>query len=254
MQNKQDYYSFLLRSQKNNRIRFRRVGLSKNLVHFGTAAIFLFGGISILGVGAVSLARTSPDVTLASQQQASLEFPIEQQEQTAQAFHSGGPEVLPETPDDAEIDQELKQAVSKLDPAFIPDAWAREGKINNEFGFRRNPFGGRSYEFHPGLDIDGDRGDSVFSPSSGTVIKAGYTGGYGNMIEIDHGNGITTRYGHLSKIEVTVGETVTHGQLIGLVGSTGRSTGPHLHYELRLNDRPINPRHLLPAETKEIAN
>ncbi|MBO0201145.1 M23 family metallopeptidase, partial [Vibrio alginolyticus] len=82
-------------------------------------------------------------------------------------------------------------------------------------------------------------------PGAGRVIEAGWKGGYGNMIEIDHGNGVTTRYGHLSKIEVEVGDIVTRGQIMGLVGSTGRSTGPHLHYELRINDRPINPRVLL---------
>jgi murein DD-endopeptidase MepM/ murein hydrolase activator NlpD len=72
------------------------------------------------------------------------------------------------------------------------------------------------------------------------------------MIEIDHGNGLTTRYGHLSKVEVEVGDTVQRGQLIGLVGSTGRSTGPHLHYELRLNEKAINPRLFLPPEPTEI--
>jgi murein DD-endopeptidase MepM/ murein hydrolase activator NlpD len=130
--------------------------------------------------------------------------------------------------------------------------WAHLGKINNEFGFRRNPFGGRTYEFHPGMDIDGERGEQVLAPAAGTIIKASWQGGYGNMVEIDHGNGLTSRYGHLSKIEVEVGDQITRGQLLGLIGSTGRSTGPHLHYEIRLNDHPINPRHFLPPEPAEL--
>ena len=100
--------------------------------------------------------------------------------------------------------------------------------------------------------VGGERGDLVIAPANGTVIKAGFTGGYGNMVEIDHGYGLTTRYGHMSKIEATAGETVTRGQLIGYVGSTGRSTGPHLHYELRLNDKSINPRHFLPSEPVDL--
>ncbi len=126
--------------------------------------------------------------------------------------------------------------------------WAHLGKINNEFGFRRNPFGGRSYEFHPGLDIGGQKGDVVIAPANGTVVKAAWTGGYGNLIEVDHGNGLSTRYGHLSKIEVQVGDLITRGQEIGLIGSTGRSTGPHLHFEIRLGDKAINPRRFLPPE------
>jgi murein DD-endopeptidase MepM/ murein hydrolase activator NlpD len=126
--------------------------------------------------------------------------------------------------------------------------WAHMGKINNEFGFRRNPFGGRSYEFHPGLDIDGEKGDLIVAPANGVISKAGWQGGYGNLIEIDHGNGLKTRYGHLSKIDVQVGDSVQKSQPIGLIGSTGRSTGPHLHYELRLNDKAVNPRRFLPPE------
>ena len=84
------------------------------------------------------------------------------------------------------------------------------------------------------------------------VIKAGWTGGYGNMVEIDHGNGLTTRYGHMSRIEASVGENIQRGQLVGLIGSTGRSTGPHLHFEVRLNDKPINPRHFLPPEPTDL--
>ena len=104
------------------------------------------------------------------------------------------------------------------------------------------------------MDIDGERGDLVVAPANGVIVKAGWQGGYGNMIEIDHGNGLTTRYGHLSKIDVQNGDTINRGQIIGYVGSTGRSTGPHLHYELRLNDKAINPRRFLPPEPSEIKN
>lgn len=154
--------------------------------------------------------------------------------------------------DDAEIENRLRVIESTSNPSYVPTIWAHMGKINNEFGFRRNPFGGRTYEFHAGMDIDGERGDNVLAPANGVVTKAGWQGGYGNMIEIDHGNGLTTRYGHLSKIEVAVGDEIGRGMLIGYVGSTGRSTGPHLHYELRLEDRPINPRRFLPPEVMEI--
>jgi murein DD-endopeptidase MepM/ murein hydrolase activator NlpD len=136
----------------------------------------------------------------------------------------------------------VRQLLSLGDQDFLPLEWALRGKINNEFGFRRNPFGGRSYEFHGGMDIDGDYGDPVYAPGKGVVIRAGWMGGYGNLVEIDHGYGVTTRYGHLSKIEVRVGEEIARGELLGLVGSTGRSTGPHLHYEIRLNDKAVNPR------------
>ena len=106
--------------------------------------------------------------------------------------------------------------------------------------------------FHAGMDIDGERGDQVVAPANGVVTEAGWKGGYGNMIEIDHGNGLKTRYGHLSKIDVNVGDSISRGQIMAYVGSTGRSTGPHLHYELRLNDRPINPRRFLPPEATEL--
>jgi murein DD-endopeptidase MepM/ murein hydrolase activator NlpD len=171
------------------------------------------------------------------------------------AFNSGGPAEGDELEggEDDQLEDHLRALQLNSDQAYLPTMWSHLGKINNEFGFRRNPFGGRTYEFHAGIDIDGERGDAVVAPANGTVIKASVTGGYGNMVEIDHGNGLTTRYGHLSKIASEVGDTVTRGQLIAYVGSTGRSTGPHLHYELRLNDRPINPRHFLPAEPTDLS-
>lgn len=86
------------------------------------------------------------------------------------------------------------------------------------------------------------------APANGVVSKAGWSGGYGNLIEIDHGNGLKTRYGHLSKIEIQEGDTIQRGQEIGLIGTTGRSTGPHLHFEVRVNDKAINPRRFLPPE------
>jgi murein DD-endopeptidase MepM/ murein hydrolase activator NlpD len=167
-------------------------------------------------------------------------------------MNSGGPASSEADPENAEIQNQLQVIQNISDPASVPSIWAHMGKINNEFGFRRNPFGGRTYEFHPGMDIDGERGDIVTAPATGTVTKAGWQGGYGNMVEIDHGNGLATVYGHMSKIEVAVGDTVVRGQLLGLIGSTGRSTGPHLHYELRLNERPVNPRHYLPPEPTDL--
>jgi Peptidase family M23 len=154
--------------------------------------------------------------------------------------------------EEKQTELELKRIETTSNPEFLPTMWAHLGKIINEFGFRRNPFAEKSFEFHPGMDIDGERGDDVVAPANGIVVKAGWEGGYGNMIEIDHGNGLTTRYGHLSKIEVSVGELVQRRQLIGLVGSTGRTTLTHLHYELRLNDKAINPRRFLPPEPLEL--
>ncbi len=172
------------------------------------------------------------------------------------AVNSGGP-IGNLTEDESEsgeatIESQLRLIETTSNPGFLPTMWAHLGKINNEFGYRRNPFSGRGYEFHSGMDIDGDPGDVIAVPANGIVTKAGWEGGYGNMIEVDHGNGLTTRYGHLSRIGVQPNDAVQRGQLIGLIGSTGRATGPHLHYELRLNDKPINPRRFLPPAPTEI--
>jgi murein DD-endopeptidase MepM/ murein hydrolase activator NlpD len=124
---------------------------------------------------------------------------------------------------------------------YTPSIWPVVGKLESGFGGRRNPFGGSSYEFHSGQDIDAAIGDPVVAGASGTVTFVGWQNGYGQLIVIDHGGGLTTRYGHLSHIDVAQGQTVTRGEFIGRVGSTGRSTGPHLHYEIRINDEPVDP-------------
>jgi murein DD-endopeptidase MepM/ murein hydrolase activator NlpD len=129
----------------------------------------------------------------------------------------------------------------------VPSIWPVEGSLEGGYGVRRNPFGGSSYEAHEGQDIEALMGTPVVAAASGTVIIAGCQNGYGNVVYIDHGNGLSTRYGHLSHIDVTVGQKIMRGELLGRVGSTGRSNSPHLHYEVRINNEPVNPRHYLPG-------
>ena len=131
----------------------------------------------------------------------------------------------------------------------IPSIWPVMGALEGGMGGRRNPFTGRGWEYHEGQDIDASYGTPVEAAANGRVTIAGRQRGYGNVIYIDHGAGLSTRYGHLSQINVTVGQTVTRGQTIGLVGSTGRSTGPHLHYEVRINNQPVDPKRYLPGAT-----
>jgi len=118
--------------------------------------------------------------------------------------------------------------------------------ITSGFGVRIDPFLNRP-AMHTGIDFRGAIGEPVHATASGTVTVAGWSGGYGRMVEIDHGNGLSTRYGHLSEIEVKVGQTVKIGQMIGRLGSTGRSTGPHLHYETRINGEAVDPDRFLRA-------
>ncbi len=121
-----------------------------------------------------------------------------------------------------------------------PFSWPVTGTITSPFGWRSNPFGG-SPEFHQGLDIAAPSGTTVTAAAGGTVIMAQWYGGYGNYILIDHGGGYSTGYGHLSAIYVSSGQSVSRGQAIGAVGSTGQSTGPHLHFEVRIAGKPVDP-------------
>jgi len=125
-----------------------------------------------------------------------------------------------------------------------PTLWPVMGPITGAFGERIDPFNGEG-AFHSGIDISCHYGQSVLAPSDGVVTFAGPYNGYGRMIVVDHGNGITTRYGHLSGFAVTGGESVRRGEVIGYVGLSGRSTGPHLHYEVRIHDTPVNPHKFL---------
>ena len=126
-------------------------------------------------------------------------------------------------------------------PQVVP---AADTHISSGFGYRADPFAG-SPAFHAGLDFAGLTGAPIYSAARGKVVFVGRHAGYGNLVEVDHGNGLRTRYAHMSAFRTRVGEAVRAGQVIGAVGSTGRSTGPHLHFEVRLHGQPVNPRPFL---------
>jgi murein DD-endopeptidase MepM/ murein hydrolase activator NlpD len=131
--------------------------------------------------------------------------------------------------------------------ASTPSIWPSRGWVTSDFGSRLDPYTADRV-MHHGLDIAGPHGKEVMAPSEGTVVFAGSEGGYGNVLVIDHGYGIKTRYGHLASIKVKAGERVKRGQVIAALGNTGRSTGPHLHYEVRVNGLPQNPRKFILEE------
>lgn len=136
----------------------------------------------------------------------------------------------------------LERSVSGV-PQVLP---ARLEFISSGFGYRSDPFTGDG-AFHAGLDFRGPIGAPIYAAAKGVVSFAGVKAGYGNCIEITHGNGLMTRYAHMSRFAARVGQQVDGGSVIGAIGSTGRSTGPHLHFEVRINDRPVNPRPFLEA-------
>jgi murein DD-endopeptidase MepM/ murein hydrolase activator NlpD len=124
--------------------------------------------------------------------------------------------------------------------AEAPNLWPVDGRITGSFGERIDPFNGEG-AFHRGVDISAGYGNRILAPADGMVVFAGPENGYGRLIQIQHANGIITRYGHLSAFAVNAGQRVSRGQLIGYVGSSGRSTAPHLHYEVWVHNSPVNP-------------
>lgn len=165
----------------------------------------------------------------------------------------GGPFVALMPSDEASVDPRFRRlglSLARMDalqrglagiPQVIP---AAANHITSGFGYRADPFAGQT-AFHAGLDFKGPTGAPIFSAANGKIVFVGRRPGYGNSIDIDHGNGLHTRYAHMSGFRARAGQLVTAGQVIGAVGSTGRSTGPHLHFEVRLHGRPVNPRPFL---------
>jgi murein DD-endopeptidase MepM/ murein hydrolase activator NlpD len=123
----------------------------------------------------------------------------------------------------------------------LPTRWPVRGAVNSEFGMRHSPWS-EDREFHSGLDIRAERGTAIYAPAAGTVVHAGPAQDYGTAIVLDHGQDIRSLYGHLSKLNVQPGQRVVRGTIIGYTGNTGRSSGPHLHYEIMVKGQAVNPR------------
>lgn len=138
----------------------------------------------------------------------------------------------------------LEEEKIKEQQLYIPTFKPCEGVITSPFGARKDPFSQGSTQMHKGIDVANSIGTSIHAAAKGVVIESGYLNGYGYVIYIDHGNGIETRYAHNSKLYVKEGDLVEKGEKIAGMGSTGNSTGSHLHFEIRENDVPINPKHL----------
>jgi murein DD-endopeptidase MepM/ murein hydrolase activator NlpD len=147
----------------------------------------------------------------------------------------------------AERDVVAADRLSRLLPILpVRQPLIGEAEVTSPFGYRRDPFLGR-LALHPGVDLVQDYGAEIHATAGGRVVHAGPMGGYGDMVEVDHGNGLATRYGHMSEILVAEGQEVKAGAVLGRIGSTGRSTGPHLHYEVRVDGEPVDPERFLQA-------
>lgn len=165
----------------------------------------------------------------------------------------GGPQMRLSTSADGSLDPRFRrmgQSLARMEalqrgldgiPQVLPASFQF---TSSGFGYRNDPFDGGA-DFHPGLDFKGPFGAPIYAAAKGKVSFVGQRSGYGNCVEIDHGNGLVTRYAHMSGFRTRIGTPVDAGALIGVIGSTGRSTGPHLHFEVRINDRPVNPRPFL---------
>ena len=206
--------------------------------------------------GARRLALAAAALTLAAAVPAAAHDPVAHDPVGAQPVRAnagtGGPMIAAngaEASADLKADQQIRSLFNtwkKLDGSqagviAIPSVQPVERlAFTSNFGIRSDPFRGTA-AMHAGVDIPGPTGTPVYATADGTVGRAERAGGYGNLVEIDHGKGIATRYGHLSKILVPAGTHVRRGQLIALMGSTGRSTGSHLHYEVRIDGHAVNP-------------
>jgi murein DD-endopeptidase MepM/ murein hydrolase activator NlpD len=272
------FYAFFVARTSRSRSRIRKFSLPKSFLRLTIVASLLVTGMTLYGFygltqEAIHLrvehenARLRAENSRQRQQLHDLNQRVEAVEDTSRRLAemsgvnisddarpkgSGGPAIPVQDSasimSKAETLQRSLQAVESVMQARMvtPSIWPVLGNLTDSFGGRRNPFGGSGSEFHAGQDIATAWGTAVDATAAGTVIFAGWQNGYGQVVIIDHGGGLTTRYGHLSEIDVSEGQQIAKAEPIGKVGSSGRSTGPHLHYEVRLNDEPVDPRNYLP--------
>lgn len=270
------YYSFIITSATN--YKSRRISIHKNIIYIGGALLGIvvllmaYGVVRLTGHETLNLQYLSvkaeneslkkendvfqnsyaklkgqisyiEDMSNELARQASMENPSDVDLQVG----TGGPETVSALDRAADhLEREVRQIGDRLRAdllrlASIPTGLPVNGYVTDGFGLRRNPFSGEGREVHEGLDIAVDFGTPVNTTADGLVIWAAPHAGYGNLVVVYHSNGITSRYGHLSRITVEPGQRVKRGDQIGHAGSTGRSTGPHVHYEIRENDQPVDP-------------
>lgn len=271
-------YAFIIGQTSRSRARIRRISVHKRWLKFSAFIAVAVCGIAIYGLYALTQhishlrvdqenAQLRVENEKQRQQLKELNHRVDAVEDTSRRLTemsgvdhdqpvvlngAGGPFIpLDEATAVEYKTRHLEQELSACETfirsrAVTPSTWPVEGRLTDGFGDRRNPFGGYSSEFHAGQDIATLFGTPVTATANGVVTFIGFQNGYGQLVVIDHGGGLTTRYGHLSHIDTEVGQNITRGDLVGRVGSSGRSTGPHLHYEIRINDEPVDPRSYLP--------
>ncbi len=269
------FYAFIISYTSRSRSQIRRICLHKKWLKVSAAVAFLILGAALYGLYGLTQQsahfrieienqRLRAETERQRQELNELNHRVEAVEDTsrklaeksgvvnnneANLHGAGGPAVPLNAAGLAALEGKMNRLEQDLraheavlrERGFTPSIWPVDGKLESGFGGRRNPFGGSSYELHTGQDIVAAWGRPVVAGAKGTVAFVGWQNGYGRLVVIDHGGGLTTRYGHLSEADVVQGQEVGRGEFIGRVGSTGRSTGPHLHYEVRINDEPVDP-------------
>jgi murein DD-endopeptidase MepM/ murein hydrolase activator NlpD len=189
--------------------------------------------------GPFGVTESATEPAEASFEHSVAQFDFLEKNVTATALASNGLQLMP-TPGLGEM-------------AFTPSLWPVVGGITGRFGERLDPFSGEG-AFHTGVDISAQYGDAVHAAADGLVVEAGEHSGYGRLVVVDHGFGVTTWYGHLSSFTVPPGINVKRGDVVGYVGVSGRTTGPHVHYEVRINNAPVNPMRYLRYATSTAAD